>query len=116
MFDFNDEDSKKIYNLAISVLEGEKEYFGKVSSTLRGTLTQLTTGNLAKIVGRAKNNVFIDRIEKNQGAILYVQTGAMLQKQAAFILGKVVISMIQSIVGRFYASGKTFLTPMAIYI
>ncbi len=116
MQEFDDEDSIKISNLAVSVLEGEKEYFGKVSSTLRGTLTQLTTGNLAKVVGRSKDNIFIDRIEKNKGAILYVQTGAMLQKQAAFILGKVVVSMIQSVVGRFYASGKKFQIPLAVYI
>jgi conjugal transfer pilus assembly protein TraD len=114
--EFNDEDTNKIKSLASSVTEAGEEYFGKVSSTLRGTLTQLTTGNLAKVAGRAKNNYFIDRIEKNKGAILYVQTGAMLQKQSAFILGKVVISMIQSVIGRFFAQGSKFETPLCVYI
>lgn len=116
MEQFGDEDSKKINNLSRSIIEGEKEYFGKVSSTLRGTLTQLTTGNLAKVAGRAKENPFIERVEKNKGAILYVQTGAMLQGRAALILGKVVVSMIQSMIGRFFAEGEKFKTPLCLYI
>ena len=111
-----DEDALRLKLLGESILESEKEYFGKVSSTLRGTLTQLTTGNLAKVVSKAEGNIFIDRIEKNQGAILYVQTGAMLQKQSSLILGKVVISMIQAIVGRFFASGLKFKVPLCVYI
>lgn len=116
MEQFDDDDSKKIHSLGESIKEGEKEYFGKVSSTLRGTLTQLTTGNLAKVAGRAKENPFIERVEKNKGAILYVQTGAMLQGRAALILGKVVVSMIQSMVGRFFAEGEKFKTPLCVYI
>lgn len=111
-----DEDALRLEVLGNSILESEKEYFGKVSSTLRGTLTQLTTGNLAKVVSKTEGNAFIDRIEKNQGAILYVQTGAMLQKQSSLILGKVVISMIQAIVGRFFASGLKFKIPLCVYI
>lgn len=113
---FKDEEMDKINNLLDSILEGEKEYFGKVSSTLRGTMTQLTTGNLAEVVGRAKNNEVVDRLESDKGVILVVQTGAMLQKQGALILGKVVVSMIQSVVGRYFAQGKKFSTPLCIYI
>ena len=110
------EDIERIIILADSVLEGEKEYFGKVSSTLRGTLTQLTTGNLATVTGRADKNAFLERVKKNEGAILYIQTGAMLQGQSALTLGKLMISMVQAMVGRLFAEGKKFEVPLCMYI
>jgi len=109
-------DAIKIHSLAIGILSGEKEYYTKVSSTLRTALTQLTTGGISQVVGREKENEFIKRIESGKSVILYVQTGAMLQKHAAFTLGKVIISMTQALVGRYFASGLKFKIPLAIYI
>lgn len=109
-------DILKIIGLASDVTSSGAEYIGKVSATLVATLTQLTVGNIATVMGRAKENTFISRIEKGEGAILYVQTGSMLQKDPSIILGKVVVSMTQSIIGRFFAEGSKFAVPLCLYI
>jgi type IV secretory pathway TraG/TraD family ATPase VirD4 len=111
-----DPEQPKMLKLSEQILEQPKEFFSKVSSTLRTTLTQMTIGSIGKIIGNATNNEFIDRIEKGKGVILYVQTGSMLTKKTADILGKVVVSMIQSVAGRFYASGMKFHNPLCLYI
>jgi len=110
------EEKNKIYNLLEQILSSPQDYFSKVSSTLRTTLTQMTTGNIGKIIGNVNKNVFIDRLERGEGVILYVQTGSMLTRQVSSIVSKVVISMIQSSVGRYYLSGKKFDRLLNIYI
>lgn len=111
-----DEEIKKLTTLMDQVLASPPDYFSKVSNTLRTTLTQMTIGSMGKIIGNVKSNAFVERLEKGQGVILYVQTGSMLTKKTADILGKVVVSMIQSVTGRYYASGMTFKKPLCLYI
>lgn len=98
------------------ILSSPQDYFAKVSNTLRVTLTQMTMGNVGKIIGNVESNAFVDRLEKGEGSILYVQTGSMLTKKTADILAKVVISMIQSVAGRYFASGKVLPVPLCLYI
>lgn len=112
----DDVESKKILMLMEQVLASPIDYFSKISNTLRTTLTQMTIGSIGQIMGSAHHNEFIDRLENNQGAILYVQTGAMLTKKTSEILGKVVVSMIQSMAGRYFASGLEFEQPLCLYI
>ncbi|MCR6574318.1 DNA transfer in the process of conjugation and F pilus assembly protein [Campylobacter insulaenigrae] len=107
---------EKILETLTRVIESPADYFSKVSSTLRTTLTQMTTGNVGKIMGNTFNNVFIDRLEKDEGVILYVMTGSLLTRQVSSIISKVTLSMIQSCVGRIYSSGKKFKNPLKIYI
>jgi hypothetical protein len=110
------ERTRKLVKLADKLMAGEQEYFGKVSSTISSTLTQMTTGSIGEIAGNVRENEFIRRLENNEGVVLYVQTGAMLQNQSAYLLGKVVISMIQTTIGRFFASGLKFEKELCIYI
>jgi len=110
------DDTAKLLTLMDQVLSSPVDYFAKVSNTLRTTLTQMTIGNIGKIIGNAKTNEFVDRLEKGEGVILYVQTGSMLTKKTADILAKVMISMIQSVAGRYFASGLAFEKPLCVYI
>ncbi len=71
----------------------------KVASSLRIALTELTSGNVGQIIGKADEN-------RVRGIILVVQQGSLLTKQAAYPAGKVIISMIQAFVGRVYSSGR----------
>lgn len=111
-----EQEKDKLVSLADQVLKSPQDYFSKVSNTLRTTLTQMTLGSIGQIFGMAQSNKFIDRLEKGKGVILYVQTGSMLAKKIADILGKVVISMLQSAAGRFFASGMKFHQPVCLYI
>lgn len=76
----------------------------------------MTTGNVGKIMGNTFDNVFINRLEKDEGVILYVMTGSLLTRQVSSIISKVTLSMIQSCVGRIYSSGRKFKHPLKIYI
>jgi hypothetical protein len=99
------------------ILESPQEYYSKVSSTLRTCLMELSSGNIGKIIGQADSNRFMSRLEEGKGVIMVVHTGAMITREAAATLGKVLLSMIQSFIGRVYLSDRQKVNPpLAIYI
>ena len=116
MSSYEDSEAQTITSMAVGLLEGDVEYYGKISRTVRTTLTQLITGNLGKVIGNAKYNKLIDRLENDKGVILVVHTGAMLQGEAALTLGKLTINSIQNLVGRYFTSGRKFATPLCLYL
>jgi conjugal transfer pilus assembly protein TraD len=111
----NDE-TKAIVSLIDTVLASPTDYFSKVTSTLRTTLTQMTIGSIGKIIGNAKTNKFIEKLENNERVILYVQTPSMLSKTTSDITAKIVLSMIQSCVGRVALKDEVFKNGLSIYI
>jgi len=106
----------KTTKLLEQILSSPQDYFSKVSTTLRSALNIMTNGNIGKVLGNASKNDFVERLESGRGTILYVQTGTMLARETANVVGKEVISMIQSVVGRYYLSGKVFKKELCLYI
>ncbi len=98
------------------ILSTPPDYYSKVASSLRVALTELTSGNVGQIIGKADENRFIKRLEQGKGIILVVQLGSLLTKRAAYTAGKVIISMIQAFVGRVYSSGKSITPPLVLHI
>lgn len=98
------------------ILSTPADYYSKVASSLRVALTELTSGNVGQIIGKADENRFIKRLEQGKGIILVVQLGSLLTKRAAYTAGKVIISMIQAFVGRVYSSGKNVSPPLVLHI
>ncbi len=98
------------------ILSTPADYYSKVASSLRVALTELTSGNVGKIIGNADENRFIDRLEAEKGVILVVQLGSLLTKRAAYTAGKVIVSMIQAFVGRRYSSDKVVDPPLVLHI
>ncbi len=99
------------------ILEKPPEYYAKVSSSLSTCLMDLSAGNIGKIIGQADSNRFMSRLEEGKSVILVVHTGAMITREAATTLGKVLLSMIQSFIGRVYLSDRQKVSPpLAIYI
>lgn len=112
-------DSEEARQLSLDIqkiLDSPADYYGKVSSSLRVALMELTTGNIGKIIGKADENRFIKRLENGQRVILVVQTASLLTRKASCTLGKVVVSMIQSFVGRILASDKIINPPLCVYV
>jgi len=105
-----------ILNLLDKILSSPQDYFSKVTSTLRTTLTIMTSGNIGKIIGNVKSNIFIDKLERDEPIILYVMTGSLLSRESAPILNKVTLSMIQSSIGRVYSSGNKYKHRLNIFI
>ena len=99
------------------ILKSPQEYYSKVSSTLRAALMELSSGNIGKIIGQADSNRFIKRLEAGERVILVVHTGAMITREASATLGKVLLSMVQSFIGRVYLSNRQKIDPpLSIFI
>ena len=98
------------------ILATPADYYSKVASSLRVALTELTSGNVGRIIGNGDENRFVDRLEAGKGVILVVQLGSLLTKRAAYTAGKVIISMIQAFVGRRYSSDKTISPPLTLHL
>jgi len=111
----HDDEAQEIMSALDQILSSPADYFAKVSSTLRTTLTALCSGNVGKILGRVESNKFITKLESGKPVIMVVQTGSLLTRKTAHIIARVFISMIQSFVGRMFASGRTLSPPMCIY-
>jgi len=107
--------NESIFNIQ-QVLNSPQDFFAKVSSSLRTVLTLLTSSTTGKIIGKAENNEFIKRFEEGKRVILICNTGSMLARRTAHIIGKVIVSMIQSMAGRFFASGRKLNPPLALYL
>ncbi|MDY0300850.1 MAG: TraM recognition domain-containing protein [Trichlorobacter sp.] len=99
-------EAERIAGMLEQIHDSGQDYYNKVSSSLRVALTDLSFGNVGKIIGTADSNRFIDRLEKSKGVIMVVHTGSLLTRDAAQTLGKVLLSMVQSFVGRVYMSKK----------
>lgn len=98
------------------ITESPADYFAKISSSLRVALMELTQGNIGKVIGSAKENKVIERLENNEGLIFVVQAPSLLAQQAATTVGKVLLSMISALVGRKFVSGLKMQPPLCVYV
>ena len=124
---YNDEETLEVKSNLSKVAESEKDYFSKISSSLRVALMELTMGNTGEIIGKVRGNEVIKRLEdsaygegyvdgKRKGVIFVVQAGALLTERAARTIGKVFISSIAKLAGRVFAAGKKLQVPLCLYI
>lgn len=97
------------------ILSSPRDYFSKVSSSLRSAITSLSSGSVGEIMGRDPANRFLERLESGRGVILAVQTGSLLTRKTAHIMARVLLSMVQSLVGRVLASGGRLDPPLAVH-
>jgi DNA-binding Lrp family transcriptional regulator len=99
------------------VLEYPEEHYSKVSSSLRTALLELSSGNIGSVIGKAQENRFISELELGKRVIFVVHSGSLITREAAATLSKVIISMIQSFIGRTILSKKRRVTPpLSIYM
>ncbi|PIP39024.1 MAG: conjugal transfer protein TraG [Desulfobacterales bacterium CG23_combo_of_CG06-09_8_20_14_all_51_8] len=112
----DDPEAEEILASLRQILASPQDYFSKVSSSLRTVLTSLSAGSVGAIIGKAKVNNFIKRLEQGKRVILIVQTGSLLTRKTAHIVARVLLSMIQSFVGRIYLSGRTITPPLCVYM
>lgn len=110
------EDAARLAETLRGILAKPADYFAKISSTLSVALNELTEGNIGQVMGRARQNAFIECLEKRRGAILVAQLGSMLTKRASYTAGKAILSTVQAYVGRRFASGEMLDPPLAVYI
>ena len=98
------------------VLSSPQDYFSKVSSSLRTVITSLSSGSVGEIIGKDPANRFIERLEAGESVILVVQTGSLLTRKTAHIMARVLLSVVQSFVGRVLASQNKINPPLAVHV
>jgi hypothetical protein len=96
--------------------QSPQDFFAKVSSSLRTVLTTLTTSTTGKIIGRARSNEFVERVEAGEGVVFVCNTDSLLATRASHIINRVIVSMIKTMAGRINAEGKVFERPLAVYL
>ncbi len=109
------EEAKEVLGNLDQILASPHDYFSKVSSSLRTVITSLSSGSVGEIIGKDPANKFIDRLESGCGVILVVQTGSLLTRKTAHIMARVLLSMVQSLVGRIIGSQRKIDPPLAVY-
>ena len=114
--DVTGDDAEEVRAALLQLLESPADYFAKISSSLRTVLTSLSTGSVGRIIGKASSNRFIKRLEQGKKVILVIQTGSLLTRRTSHIVARVLISMLQSFVGRRFASGRVVTPPLALYL
>ena len=109
------EEAKEVLGNLDQILASPHDYFSKVSSSLRTVITSLSSGSVGEIIGKDPANKFIERLESERSVILVVQTGSLLTRKTAHIMARVLLSMVQSFVGRVLGSQRKIDPPLAIY-
>lgn len=105
------EEAERVAGMLDDLLALTPENYSKVTSTLRNTLTDLSAGNIGKIIGQTDSNRFMKRLEEKERVIMIVHTGSMITREAGATLAKTFLSMIQSFIGRVYLSNRQRIEP-----
>ena len=113
--DIDGPEAEDILTSLDQILSSPQDYFSKVSSSLRAVITSLSSGSVGEIIGKDTSNRFIERLEAGRRVILVVQTGSLLTRKTAHIMARVLLSMVQSFVGRVLASHRRIDPPLAVY-
>jgi len=93
-----------------------QDFFSKVSSSLRTVMTTLTTSVAGKIIGCARENEFIERLQANKKVVFVCNTDNSLMPRASHIINRAIISMIIAAAGRAGAHGMMLNSPLAVYV
>ncbi len=99
-----------------ALVGGSEEYFAKISSSLRTTLAQLSLGSIGQVIASVRNNEVLERFDAGERCILVVWTGALMFRDPALSLSRLLVSMVQALVGRLYAQQRKFRPPLMLYI
>jgi len=111
----DDPNVDEIYASLEQVTQSEPDYFSKITSSLRTVLTQLTVGSIGRVISGGSNE-FVKRLEAGERVILVAHTGSLMFRDAALVLARIFTSMIQALVGRFYASQRRMEPDLMFYL
>ncbi len=98
------------------ILGHPADYYSKIANSLSVALDELTTSNIGQVIGNADSDPLIERLEQGRGVILVIHLGSLLSRRAGYTVGKTILSTIQALVGRKFASGMSMTPPLSIHI
>lgn len=107
---------KELLPKLAQMLAQHEDHFAKVSGTLRTELSQLALGTVSKLFGDVKENPIFERLIEGKPTVFYCATASLMTRDTAHIVGRMLLSGLQSIAGHFNAEGRRFEPPLAVYI
>ena len=93
------------------VASSPRDYYSKVVSTLRTSISALCVGPIGEIVGKAKGNPIMERLMNGERFVLHAYLGSLLSKGRAYILSRLLLSTLVIYAGRYNSMDKKF-NPM----
>lgn len=99
-----------------NLLAAPGEYLAMITSHLRSSLNELGFDAVGSVIDKTGRNDFIQRLERNEGLILIVQTGSYFTRKTGHKTANLVISMIQSSIGHKIALREKFTPPLSLFI
>ena len=93
-----------------------KDFYVRISASLRDAMIKLTMGNTGRIIGKARTNPFVQRLENGEPVLLFCTLGSLLTSRVSYLTAKVFVSMIQSLAGRIFARGSHLRIPLCLHL
>lgn len=110
------EEARETLSNLDQILSSPRDYFSKVSSSLRAAMTSLSSGSVGEIMGRDPANRFMERLEGGGTVILVAQTGSLLTGRTAHAMARALLSMVQSFAGRAFGSNGRIDPPLCVHV
>lgn len=107
---------KELLPKLAQMLAQNEDHFAKVSGTLRTELSQLALGTISKLFGDVRENPIFERLINGQPTVFYCATASLMTRDTAHIVGRMILSGLQSIAGHFNAEGRKFHPPLAVHV
>ena len=100
-----------------SALHSDEKHFAKVSDTLAVNLIQLSTGPVGELLCGTRINPLMNRLlRKDKGVVAVIQPFPMKFKKAATAFNKMLLGMVDSMMGTVGAEGRSLPRRLAIFI
>ena len=112
---------KKLREEAISLLNSalatDKAHFSKVSDTLANRLIQLSIGPVGDLLCDVRINPLMNRLlDKKRGVVAILQPFPMKYKRASGVFGKMMLGMLNSMMGTVGAEGVGLPRRVAVFL
>ena len=98
------------------IVNKDKQYFSKVSSSFNIVMQQMSTGELGTILCSVKINPLVDRFYSDRGQILLIQPWPLIYKDASKSFVRIFFSVITSYLGNIGASGRAMKREIAMFV
>lgn len=90
------------------VASSPRDYYSKVVSTLRTSISALCVGPIGELVGKAKGNPIMDRLMNGERFVLHAYLGSLLSKGRAYVLSRLLLSTLVIYAGRYNSMNRKF--------
>lgn len=93
-----------------------KDYFEKISTTLKSEIDVLVTGAIGQVIGKAKTNRLVERLGKGEDVIFLAYLGALrFGDEIVGRAARMIFSSLQRLTGKMYERFQRFTPPLSVY-